>query len=72
MSNERGIVATQADVGRRVRLPLLGATGALGTLVSHASCGNCGKPCCQVRFDGEAWPKSTWQANLCWADEELI
>lgn len=67
----KGIVATEADVGRRVRAG--GASGAVlyGRIVDHKGC-DCGRPCCYVQYVNGRKPVATWQGMLEWADEELI
>lgn len=68
--NDRGIVATEADVGRRVKM--LTAPHLTGELLSYQGCGRCGEPCCWVQYDGDKKPIATHQAKLAWADGELI
>lgn len=68
----KGIVPTEADVGRRVRLTVWSGYVLPGKITDHRPCGYCGQPCCFVLYDGERHPVATLTRKLEWADEELL
>ena len=66
----KGIVATEADVGRRVRLRYGISGSRFGRLTDHKGC-ECGKPCCYVHWD-DGLTTATWQSHLDWAEEDQL
>jgi hypothetical protein len=71
-----GIVVGPQDVGRKVRIKLMGKPDELGVITNHEGCGECGHPCCKVRWEKRApWERGecfTYTSRLEWADEDLL
>lgn len=67
----KGIVATEADVGRRVRIRHGPTASRFGRLASHRGC-PCGRPCCLVEWEDMKGRVPTWQRYLDWADEDQL
>lgn len=65
-----GISVTSKDIGRRVRLKLMGRPDAIGVIADSIGCGACKRGCVSVR-----WGEGTsycYADRLQWADGDLI